>query len=1104
MRRFLALPALLAAAVIHLFAPAAHALPPEPRGVRLQVTPISDVNENDAAGYAVLEYWVVTVEGVVQLGSGAVDPLDIGDPTTWFYVSDATGGVAVTDTRGIFWEVDEGDRVQVTAMVETRLEAGVQGTRTLNFAGAGASAAIDVIGSGSAVPPVEITPAELIGNGSVYEGSRARINDLAFDPSGPAWPGTGASAFVQLTDGSSVIRLFIDGDSPLAGGVPPTGVFDVVGFVAQNDPASPYFQDHYLYPATAADIILTAGSGIVTVSPTVVVQSTSGVALAFELTGQEDELDRLEIGIPPEWDWEAPGDVMLTGPGFTGPGASASYRYEVDRYFVEVSGAAVTAAATGTLEIRSLRSPDAIGLYTFTARTASSGGDLAAITNSPTVRVGTSPGAVVINEVYPNTGHSYEGAEFIELKNKLDRDLNLEGWSLADIGRDGGCTLGPRWRFPAGTTLPANGFLVVCRTAFHPLGPDPNDDFGFFVDFPEAVLPPALLADSLLFEMVDASVSVERNDPRARDLVLGSPTSGDDQITLLGGTATNAGQCASPFAPGKLLPFSELVVLRDAGGLLMDLVEYREPGPCDEDYCDDGFTGPDDAYPYGVPQAHNSLGRDAASTDTDISRLDWIPSSQPTPGAENVPGDTVPPALVQGTGTPAALSASVVSIEFDEVVQTETALSAANYWLADTLTADTVATVTDVFEDGERPGRAFFLVTERLPAGQTLGLFVRGVADLEVGGGGGNPCTTSVPVGVPAKARTICEIQEFDENGFSPLVGDTVFVAGFVTIGSLPAVADPSDPNATAPSDRIGIWVQEPGGCGVNVYSFLSTDPLEYATYFADVREYGIQLNDFVQICGRVTEYVSSTSGSGAVTEVAGIESPADPAYNLYRFLLRGLDGPEPIVVATGEAGDEALEGTLVQTEGTMTVGDDIGFYLDDGTGSIQVFQNFDPQLDLTLYTVGDRLRVTGVITQYDSSLPYFSGYELVPQNQASIVKLLDYGFADAGPRVSVQRRVLVPELGESIEIETNTPHRSEAILEIYDAVGRKIRTLYDGLGLGEVTFTWNGEGDDGRVVEPGVYYCHLRTVALDGGPVRTKAAPIVVGLRLEGGGGVR
>jgi hypothetical protein len=402
--------------------------------------------------------------------------------------------------------------------------------------------------------------------------------------------------------------------------------------------------------------------------------------------------------------------------------------------------------------------------------------------------------------------------------------------------------------------------------------------------------------------------------------------------------------------------------------------------------------------------------------------------------------------------------------------------------------------VLQVLADPERSTRHFVLVTEPMPTGETVTLLVNGIRDPVIGGAGGNELFGSASIDVPDEARTICAVQEFDEVGLSPAVGDTVLIAGIVTLGTIPPVED----NAPAPTDRLSIWVQEPGGCGVNVFAFLPDDTT-YADVFPDVREFGVEIGDFVAVRGRVVEFISSTSGAGAVTEVEAIAE--DDSF--YDFLLRGLGGIEPRIVTTHEANEESLEGTLVRTEGTVIAGDDRALFLDDGSGSIQVFSNFSADIDLTLFPVGDRLEVTGVITQFDSSAPYFSGYELVPVSQASIVRL-DGGFASGGPSVSVERRVLVPEVGESIRIVTNVPKRSDAIIEIYDVQGTKMITLYDGVGLGEVAYQWDGTGDRGDRVDPGVYICHVRVVPLDGGSVETASAPIVVGTRLEGSGVAR
>jgi hypothetical protein len=673
----------------------------------------------------------------------------------------------------------------------------------------------------------------------------------------------------------------------------------------------------------------------------------------------------------------------------------------------------------------------------------------------------------------------------VELYNRTTVDLDVSGWTLTDVGRSEGCTLDSRWAFPSGTVLPAGGYLVVARTALDPNNPgNPTDDRGFRVSFPGF--------SGALFEMYDPDTlsafgdyPVRTDEAATPNMTLLDPHAGvDDQIGLLGGVVTNGGQCESPNVPGRIVPFAEVLVLRDVLGAVIDAVEYREIGPCTGDLCAGPLTGPDDAYPFGPPKPGHSLGRNASSSDTGSSLADFLPASVATPGAPNVPGDTVPPGFVAG-GT-AAVSASVIEIRYDEPVDESTATDPANY----SVTAVGLGyAVRQVLADVEEPGRHYLVVADAMPPAASGTLSATGVTDLVVGGTGGNPFSGSTAFTVPAEAVEVCDVQEFDETGFSPRVGETVVFAGFVTLGDIPA----SEVGAPPPTDRVSIWVQEPGGCGANVFSFLPSGASEFAREFADVREFGIRLNHFAKVRGVVTEFVSASSGSGSVTEVAGITGDT----GFYELIIVAASGPAPVEVTTREANDERLEGTLVHTQGTVINSNALAAWIDDGTGSIQVFQNFS-SLDLTRFTVGDRLDVTGVITQFDATEPYFSGYELVPQNQAAIFEV-DGAFASDGPSVQVDKRVLVPDLGEAIDILVRSPARSDIIVEIYDAVGRKVTTLYDGVGLGEMAFEWDGRDQRGTLVDPGAYICHARAVALDGGSVKTMAAPIVVGLRLDG-----
>lgn len=65
---------------------------------------------------------------------------------------------------------------------------------------------------------------------------------------------------------------------------------------------------------------------------------------------------------------------------------------------------------------------------------------------------------VVINEIMYHPLSNDDADEYIELYNRSDSAINLSGWGFVD---------GVDYRFPTGTVLPADGYLVVARDAAH-------------------------------------------------------------------------------------------------------------------------------------------------------------------------------------------------------------------------------------------------------------------------------------------------------------------------------------------------------------------------------------------------------------------------------------------------------------------------------------------------------------------------------------------------------------------------------------------------------------------------------------------------------------
>ncbi len=74
----------------------------------------------------------------------------------------------------------------------------------------------------------------------------------------------------------------------------------------------------------------------------------------------------------------------------------------------------------------------------------------------------------MINELQP------QGAEWIELVNASDADVDLEGYGLCDEDAVGACEIAEAIRFPAGTTLKAGEFLLILTDQDPALGVGPQ------------------------------------------------------------------------------------------------------------------------------------------------------------------------------------------------------------------------------------------------------------------------------------------------------------------------------------------------------------------------------------------------------------------------------------------------------------------------------------------------------------------------------------------------------------------------------------------------------------------------------------------------------
>ncbi|HRC85524.1 MAG TPA: hypothetical protein PK413_07945 [Thermoanaerobaculia bacterium] len=109
---------------------------------------------------------------------------------------------------------------------------------------------------------------------------------------------------------------------------------------------------------------------------------------------------------------------------------------------------------------------------------------------------------------------------------------------------------------------------------------------------------------------------------------------------------------------------------------------------------------------------------------------------------------------------------------------------------------------------------------------------------------------------------------------------------------------------------------------------------------------------------------------------------PADPSDVQVR-----PGGPKvrPQLVRTAAVG-EATEGRIVRVAGTLVQGPESDlpfgykFFVDDGSGPVQIFVNLETGIDVSTLSVGQVVVVTGFSSQFDTH------YEIDPRSPADIV----------------------------------------------------------------------------------------------------------------------
>lgn len=222
--------------------------------------PISALHVNDEDGIPLLLDSEVTITGMVTVADEFNNP---------FFLEDETAGVAVYDGTALN-QVVLGDEIMISGTV----------TNYMGLTEIGSVQTLEIISSGNTISPQIVTIGDLVqeGSGGIenFEGEIFQIYNVTVEAD--TWSG---NTNYQISDGTGIIELRIDGDTDIPGNVAPTGSFDLIGVISQFDASSPYTSGYQLMPRSMTDIIFTEGPEFA-VSPHILDLWSGEVVISWE------------------------------------------------------------------------------------------------------------------------------------------------------------------------------------------------------------------------------------------------------------------------------------------------------------------------------------------------------------------------------------------------------------------------------------------------------------------------------------------------------------------------------------------------------------------------------------------------------------------------------------------------------------------------------------------------------------------------------------------------------------------------------------------------------------------------------------------------------
>lgn len=129
-------------------------------------------------------------------------------------------------------------------------------------------------------------------------------------------------------------------------------------------------------------------------------------------------------------------------------------------------------------------------------------------------------------------------------------------------------------------------------------------------------------------------------------------------------------------------------------------------------------------------------------------------------------------------------------------------------------------------------------------------------------------------------------------------------------------------------------------------------------------------------------------------------------------------------------------------------------------------------------------------------------GNEIIyPENFPDEFFEYDYPVKHHSAILTIPAKAFNPYSGETFPIEFGAKEDDKAILRIYNAEGKLMRTLFNRMitnSTGIIQYDWNGKDKENKLLPLGLYICFLEVIDTTNGNKKTAKAPIVIGAPLK------